>query len=253
MLRTSKLGDYTLFGSATGNSGIHANLSDAYPRGSEGVVITPMQREEIPQVSKLHRDAFNGYMNTRLGDPYTKAFLRWFLIAEERIALVARDAQGNIVGYVLGAPIDYGPSMNHDLLCIAAVSVLMRPWLFFRKTFWTIIVARIRSILGVAPTAEPEFRYPEPAMSLIAIGVARSARGKKVGVRLLRAFDDKARELGMRSLQLTVYPDNVIARKLYEANGWMSRQSANQAHAIEYFRVLSPEGVEQRLGSPGHH
>jgi hypothetical protein len=57
----------------------------------------------------------------------------------------------------------------------------------------------------------------------------------------------------MRSLQLTVYPDNVIARKLYEANGWMSRQSANQDHAIEYFRVLSPEGAEQRLGSPGHH
>jgi ribosomal protein S18 acetylase RimI-like enzyme len=213
----------------------------------EEVRIVSMTRDMIPQVAKIHFEAFAGYMNTRLGSSYIEAFLAWFLTSHAATALVAVDRKSNVIGYVLGAPIDYGPSMNHDLLFTAARSVIIRPWLFFSRTFWIVIAARIRSMFNMAAAHEPSFRYPEPAMSLIAIGVASSARGQKVGVRLLRGFEHKAHELGVQSLQLTVYPKNIVARRLYESNGWKPMQSADD-HAVEYFRILAEEGNEQPVG-----
>jgi ribosomal protein S18 acetylase RimI-like enzyme len=212
------------------------------------VTISPMSREMIPEVGKIHVEAFAGYMNTRLGTSYLGAFLNWFLKAERALALVALDDDGKVVGYVLGAPLDYGNSMNRDLCGIAAASVLMRPWLILSKRFWTIIAGRINSTLNSFSIHEPRFRYPEPAMSLVAIGVAPSARGKKIGLSLLRAFEVKARELGIRSLQLTVYPTNAIARKLYESCDWTPVQSIEK-NWIEYFRILTDDGNHHKLSA----
>jgi ribosomal protein S18 acetylase RimI-like enzyme len=214
------------------------------------VTISPMSREMIPEVGRIHFEAFAGYMNTRLGASYIEAFFAWFLMAEGAIALVALDREKKVLGYVVGAPIDYGPRMNRDLIRIAAVSVLMRPWLFFSRTFWTIIVGRLRSYFGLSPTRESRFRFPEPAMSLIAIGVAPSARGKKVGLCLLRAFEDKAREMRIRSLQLTVYSNNVVARKLYETYDWTRLQGENEQNSvIEYVRMIVDDANPREFGS----
>ena len=212
------------------------------------VTITAMSREMIPEVGNIHREAFAGYMNTRLGNSYLEAFLNWFLKADRALALVALDDDVKVVGYVLGAPLDYGNAMNRDLFGIAAASVLMRPWLILSKRFWTIIAGRIKSTLNSFSTHEPRFRYPEPAMSLVAIGVTSSARGKKIGLSLLRAFEDKARERGIRSLQLTVYPTNAIARKLYESCDWTAVH-AMEKNWIEYFRILADDGSHRELGS----
>jgi ribosomal protein S18 acetylase RimI-like enzyme len=213
---------------------------------TERVTITTMSREMIPEVRKIHYEAFAGYMNTRLGASYIEAFLAWFLTAEGAIALVALDREKKVLGYVFGAPIDYGPGMNRDLIRVAAASVLMRPWLFFSGTFWTIIAGRLKSYFGLSPTRESRFQFPEPAMSLIAIGVAPSTRGKKVGLCLLRAFEDKAREMRIRSLQLTVYSNNVVARKLYETNNWTRLQGENGENSvIEYVRVITDDANQE--------
>jgi ribosomal protein S18 acetylase RimI-like enzyme len=208
----------------------------------DGVTVSAMNREMIPEVRRIHLEAFAGYMNTRLGSSYIEAFLTWFLKAERAIALVALDRERKVIGYVLGAPIDYGKSMNHELFWVAAVSVLMRPWLFFSRTFWRIIGGRISSTLNLFPPHETGFHPPEPIMGLVAIGVAPSARGKKVGLFLMRAFEDKAHEIGMRSLQLTVYSNNAIARKLYESCNWRPVQvEAVENNAIKYVRILAED------------
>jgi len=226
------------------SNAVRQEPAGASPVLAEGVVVRPMNKDDVPEVGQIHKEAFAGYMNTRLGASYTRAFLRWFLTSKGASALVAREPHGTIVGYVLGAPIDYGPAMNRDLLFTAATSVIIRPWLFFSQTFWTIVAGRIRSTFNIAPAHKPVFRYPEPAMSLVALGVASCARGKKIGLCLLLAFEDKARELGVRSLQLTVYRTNVAARKLYEANGWTALQEeAGEETAIQYFRYLQDEAI----------
>jgi ribosomal protein S18 acetylase RimI-like enzyme len=193
----------------------------------------------IPAVGNIHVEAFAGYMNARLGTLYINAFLNWFLMTRGSLALAAVDVEGEIVGYVLGAPLDYGKSMNRDLLPVAAFSIMMRPWLIFSKRLWRIIVERLRSSFGFSPGCESRFEFPQPAMSLVAIGVASSARGKQVGSRLLRAFHDKARERQIRSLQLTVYAANVVARRLYESHNWSPVQQGNSV--IEYVRILDDD------------
>jgi ribosomal protein S18 acetylase RimI-like enzyme len=209
-----------------------------------------MSREMIPEVGKIHFEAFAGYMNTRLGTSYIEAFLAWFLTAEGAVALVALDREKKVLGYVVGAPIDYGPRMNRDLIRIAVVSLLLRPWLVFSKTLWAIIAGRLRSYFGRSATRASRFEFPKPAMSLIAIGVAPTARGKKVGLRLLRAFEDKAREMCMRSLQLTVYSNNVVARKLYETSDWTRLPGeSGESSVIEYVRMIAEDGNPREFGS----
>jgi ribosomal protein S18 acetylase RimI-like enzyme len=203
-----------------------------------GIRVEPLREELISQVEKIHVEAFAGYMNTRLGGSYLRAFFRWFLRAPGAVALVALDGDTAVQGYVVGAPIDYGPRMNRDLAGIAAISIAMRPWLLGDKHFWSIISARLRSYLGSSrPDDSPPL--PRPALSLIGVGVARAARGKKIGAALLHAFEGRARELGMRSLQLTVYANNSVARSMYETSHWMQRPGAAENHDIlEYVRIL---------------
>jgi ribosomal protein S18 acetylase RimI-like enzyme len=202
----------------------------------------------ISEVGKIHCEAFAGYMNARLGSSYIAAFLRWFLKEERAVALVALDSKRKVLGYVLGAPVDYGPQMNRDLVAVAAASVSMRPWLLLSRSFWKTIIGRLRSFV-FASRYKSRFECPDPAMSLIAIGVARSARGQKVGLCLLRAFEDKARNLGIRSLQLTVYPNNLVARELYETNNWAPLQcEPGENGAIHYIRILVEDENDRPSG-----
>jgi ribosomal protein S18 acetylase RimI-like enzyme len=219
---------------------------------TETFVATSMTSDMITEVGKIHCEAFADYMNTRLGTAYVAAFLRWFLKQEQAIALVALDSKRKVLGYALGAPLEYGRQMNRDLLRVAAVSVSMRPWLLLNRGFWKIVVARLKSFFMLASARKSRFNFPEPAMSLIAIGVARSARGKKIGLCLLRAFEDKARTLGIRSLQLTVYSNNIIARQLYETNHWTPLQrEPGENRVIEYVRILAGDENHRASGISG--
>lgn len=205
------------------------------------VAIVPLTAEMVTEVVKLHFDAFAGYMNTRIGTGYVKAFMNWFRQAERSIALAATDTKGKVLGYVIGAPSGYSRSMNRDLFWVAAAGIIMRPWLLFSDQFRQTIMARLRLILGYSPAQQIEPELPEPVTYLVGIGVSPSARGKNIGRSLVEAFEARARELGMRSLQLSVYTDNTVARRLYESCGWQPASSlgpAGEKELMSYFRVL---------------
>lgn len=192
--------------------------------GANDIRIVPITAKAIPAVVKIHRDAFQGYMNTRLGDGYIKAFIEWFQQAEQNISLLALDESEDRAmpaGYVVGAPWGWDAKLNRDLFWFAAVRAGVRPWLLFNEQFRRTIAVRLGMIKdGGLSNAPPHPVLPEPTMSLVGIGVATSARGKGCGILLLEAFEQRARELRMRSMNLSVYPDNAAARKLYEKMGW---------------------------------
>ena len=207
----------------------------------DDLIIAPMSEEMVPQVSLLHLEAFAGYMNTRLGIAYLTAFISWFCNAEQRIALVATDRNGKLMGYAIGAPLGYEKFMNRDLFMVAASGMIRKPWLFLNPQIRRRVMARLRVILGFSLPG-PQPKLPEPTMSLVAIGVSPVVRGKKVGHRLLQAFEARAYQLQMKSLRLSVYADNVIAQRLYKSCGWqLFTPSMGEKDVIFYFRVLSGE------------
>jgi GNAT superfamily N-acetyltransferase len=218
---------------------------------SGGILIVPITEGEIlSAVAQLHFEAFAGYINTHLGMRYVSALLKWFLHADRAIAIAAFDVEKeHIVGYAIGAPVGYQRRLNRDLSWIVVIQILMRPSLLMDARFWNKVRARLKSLLMSTSAQHARVKLPEPIMSLVAIGVIPSARRNGVGVRLLRAFEAIAAEVGVNSLMLSVYRDNTTARQFYEKSGWQPSIDADQkSEGLWYYRL-----VDKIATHPGPH
>ena len=81
-----------------------------------------------------------------MGDTYVRAFIDWFRQAEHGgIALVAIDSHGDVVGYVIGAPLGYPRALSRHLGWVAVGAVIARPWIFFRQQFRHGILDRVKT------------------------------------------------------------------------------------------------------------
>jgi len=198
-----------------------------------------MVRETI----HLHEEAFAGYLNRSLGRNYIKAFLRWFIARDRAIALAAVDQDHKVVGYAIGAPIGYDVILNRELFWVVVGAVTLRPWLFLRPSFWRILKARLLTLLRGPSGGQSSCELPQPKMSLVAIGVDCSLRRRGVGVRLMQEFMARARNLGMRSLILSVREDRLATRRFYEKCGWRPCANASGRNAtMKYCRLVETTG-----------
>lgn len=188
---------------------------------------------------KVHRDAFAGYMNTKLGDGYIKAFLRWFCNADKAIALMAMCDKDNAVGYVVGAPYkEWDAQARKDLFLPVALGVAFRPWLIFKSG----VLKKIFSRLGVVRNKKmmPEPELPKPTMALVGIGIDETVKGSNCAFCLIDAFERRARELKMNSMILEVYKDNRRARRFYEKSGWEPFiEPPNESDPMFYTKLIA--------------
>lgn len=206
------------------------------------LTIVPLSSESIPAVIEVHQEAFAGYMNTRLGRGYTKAFFGWFCRDKRNITLGALGGRGETLGYVVGAQSGWDRLMSRDLFWSAAVRVAFRPWLFLSAQFRQTAMRRLGGLIGRESRHLAQPVLPEPTMSLVGIGVASNARGLRCGTTLINAFEEKAKALGMRSMNLAVYPGNLPARRLYEKCGWQPFElPPTETIAMFYSKLLPTE------------
>jgi ribosomal protein S18 acetylase RimI-like enzyme len=200
------------------------------------VEVINMSEPMLPRVCEIHLSAFAGRMSARLGPGYVRAFMSWFLQAKDRIALVAM-SQGIVNGYVVGAPVGYSGKMNRELAGVAARSMIMRPWLLGDTRIRHTLKARLGFILDW-PTSDPD-ALPRPTMALVGIGVSPTAAGRGIGYSLMQGFESKSRGLAMASMRLSTYPDNAVARRMYENCGWRALSNTESSNrTIYYGRVL---------------
>jgi ribosomal protein S18 acetylase RimI-like enzyme len=201
------------------------------------VFIVPMSARMAPDMARIHCAALPGSRTAIMGVPYVTAYLTWFQPSlENRIALAAVDSAGHVCGYAVGAPLGYPKALSRHLVWPAARALAVRPWLPLMRAFRHGVLDRFMLLAGRIQAREPAPELPQPTMSLVAIAIARSARRKRIGERLLRAFENTARGLDMRSMRLSMDPDNVIARRFYEACGW--QPFSVSADIMYYFRIL---------------
>jgi ribosomal protein S18 acetylase RimI-like enzyme len=201
-------------------------------------IIVAMTAEMVPKAARVHLDALADSRTAIMGEAYVRAFIDWFRQADHTgIALVAINSHGCVVGYVIGAPLGYPRALSRHLVWIAAAAVIARPWLFFRQQFRNGVLDRLRLVLGGSRPHGVELELPAPTLSLVAIGVSPAARRKKIGLRLVQAFEAKAREMHMRSLRLSTGSDNAVARRFYERCGWRLFSASDEL--VYYFRILT--------------
>lgn len=223
--------------------------------------VVPLTEERVAEVVPIHLDAFGTALNGRLGAPYARGLLRWFVRQPEAIALVALGDDGRVLGYVAGTRTGYGPAMTRDLLPAALAGLVRRPWALLDRRFAATAVRRVAALVGLGPrnpsreeAVEPDL--PEPVWSLVAIGVASDARGTGAGSALVDRFEDEARSRGAAAVRLSVYADNAPARRLYERRGWSVAGPAPApppAEALYYAKVLAPTSPPPRQGSSVLH
>jgi ribosomal protein S18 acetylase RimI-like enzyme len=220
-------------------------FSTAATTGADDIVILPMKEEMVRKAARIHRDALPDSRTAIMGERYVVAFIDWFRQPDHGgIALVAVEIDGEVVGYAIGAPLGYPRELSRHLFWISAGAVIARPWLFFRKQFRDGMLDRFRLVFsGSSPQQEVPV-LPAPTMSLVAIGVASTARGKKIGLRLVRAFERRARELQMTSLRLSTRSDNAVACRLYEGCGWRAFSASDEMKY--YFRIFAEQSAPNR-------
>jgi ribosomal protein S18 acetylase RimI-like enzyme len=235
-----------------GNSVLrNANAEGGKPR----IEIVPLDKNVLEPAVSIYLDAFKENISGKVGRAYPRRFLRWFAEADIGIALAAM-AKGEVVGFVVGAPIGYQKRLNRDLFWVVLWSLLVRPWALFSGNMLGSLWGRLQVALGIKSELKPSSNSKqEPArdnvqgndsvnryclekcMSLVGIGVSLKARGLGVGSALMARFEEQAREAGMRSLRLSVFTDNEAAIAAYKKAGW-SEQPATRADQFYFWKFL---------------
>jgi len=218
-------------------------------KSEQSINVVQMAPQDVKGAVGVHLGAFEGYPSARLGSGYATAFLKWFCDAPDGAAFVGK-VDEKVVGYIVGAPVGYQEKLNRDLAFVVARAIVLRPWLLLECSVRSALWGRMMALFGrVSKNSQgpSELPLPGPCMSLVGIGVAPDARGLGVGKRLMETFEMVARGKGMKSLRLSVYRSNMVARRLYERNGW---QLMDPRHGKTVYYVKALTASEDDVATP---
>lgn len=198
--------------------------------------IRQMQLSDIPEIAMLHREIFPNSRSTRLGWRYLRKMYRWFLEQNPRLCLVA-EQEGRIVGYVVGALAGYGRRIFRYAIMEVIFGLLVHPPMWFKKETFSLSRSYLKAFSPVRVHGQNQ-PVKEISISLADIGVAPSARGQGIGLRLVRKFEDAAGKLGAAQLTLSVDMDNLAARITYERCGWYVDAEYPERNSVHYSKLL---------------
>ncbi|HXS38216.1 MAG TPA: GNAT family N-acetyltransferase [Flavipsychrobacter sp.] len=199
------------------------------------VKVSPYTIDDIEMLVPIHMSAFKGYMNSSMGKNYVRKFLQWFLTYPNAITLKA-EMEGQICGYVVGAPLNYGSAMNRDLFKTGVIGILTHPGIMIHENFIKAVKAKFKMLIGKKP-AKVTINNPEGnGISLISIAVSPKFSGNGVGKEIMKSFE-KSAALNMDYMRLSVYDYNTRARAVYEKSGWTPRQQVDKT--VYYYKDIS--------------
>jgi len=183
--------------------------------------VRPMKLEDVDGATSVHMTAFRDHLNVLFGFRYNNAFLKWFVNHEETISLVGIDDAGLISGYVVGAAPGYQRELTKALLPYAFIAFLKRPWIAFNPRIQKAVWARFRSLLSKPGIDSVHLQSnSNNLISLVGICTSQSESSKGLATFLEREFIYQAKARKFSAARLTVYTNNLKARRFYEKTGW---------------------------------
>jgi len=185
--------------------------------------LRPSVPEDLEAITRIHMEGFAGYRSTLLGRGVVRRLNQWFIVQSESICFTAL-ADGNVCGYVVGAPAGFTQALTRYTFLHAAAALLCRPCLWLRPAILKGIVVKVLQVLGIGFGAPRPTRTEEPPpgrdFALVGIGVDSRRRGLGIAGLLMKAFEGEAARRGFPRTSLSVKRGNLSALKAYEKSGW---------------------------------
>jgi len=178
---------------------------------------------DAPSIATLHLSAFPESVSdlTPLGGRLVRRFYANVLERDLARAILALDAGGTLLGYVL---------ITRDISVMFPGSLLAGPDDVARFLFTVNPAGLARAVWAKLTSGTAQVSaVPE----LVYLAVSPGARGRGVGAMLMDAAYDEFRRMGISRYELNVHADNEPAVKLYVAKGlWVTRRYEKGGHAM---------------------
>lgn len=188
---------------------------------------------DLDALVRCHRSAFPDALSTKLGHKFCSRMLSWY-IESDRGLMFHLGQEGDVLGYVGGIIIRVpglpgaATSITQHSFKAFIWAFMLRPWLFFHSEnlkrisfIWRNVKLKLRSDRKSPNVSTPV--VPQnfiPSMGLVVIGISSEYQGKGFGSVLLREFEERAREEGLKKINLSVKSSNHQAIAAYKKNGW---------------------------------
>lgn len=121
------------------------------------------------------------------------------------------EVDGNIWGYIIGTPVWKAYRRSLWRTVPGTILTTREPW----RVLWPSVRFLLRAGRHALPHADPHL-YP----AHLHLNVLAQARGHHLGERLLDAYLQHMRQLGVSGVQLSTTSENVAALRLYRKKGF---------------------------------
>jgi ribosomal protein S18 acetylase RimI-like enzyme len=205
------------------------------------MIVREATRQDIPGIVEVHREAFKGFLMTRLGERFLGTYYEIALGYAGVISLVACDPSGKVAGFVVGydnpkAFYTYFSAQKMKIALSMAFSLLRNPFL----------MSRVMASKKQAENSARNEAYADGVVELASVAVSPEFEGQGLGRKLVESFKDRARTLGAKEIFLTTdLLDNEPVIIFYEKNGFLRKrnfQTATQRPMRQYVYYLDEKG-----------
>ncbi len=178
------------------------------------VHLRSIDRGDVRELARLHKDAFPGFFLSRLGEPFLVQFYAGFLGDPSSVTVVAHTNVGTLLGAVVGTsePVGFFSRLVRQKAFGFAVASLRA---LARQPAAAIRLARALTYRG-----DGKDRSDGALLSSIFVDPHLQSSG--VGSLLMRAWEVAAAEHGARTAFLTTdAADNDSVNTFYARRGWL--------------------------------
>lgn len=169
--------------------------------------------EDVPQIVRIHENAFNGFFLTTLGSRFLQFYYNAFVNSKDGIVFCAVENE-HILGFSAATKLCRGFNTKLIKNNVLSFFILAVKLLFTQPRA---LVRLVRNITKKSDVIVDNEDYAE----LYSIGVLLETQGKGVGKKLLYATESALKDEGVEKVSLTTdYYNNESAIAFYHSMGY---------------------------------
>ena len=177
--------------------------------------LSQRDKKMLENLVYCHKTVFPDSLQNMLGDQYLKKSFYWYLINHEKRGILICQRGRKIIGYLTMRQSD---DLDNFIKYIYKTVI----WCFISNPILLLNFSLLKKMLKYLKPNK-SFRTRKKHIELVTIGVLPSFVNKGIGRRLLKEFDEYAKNKKISLVKLYVLKDNKKSVNFYFANGWVKK------------------------------